>query len=80
MSQGGHYLLVGSYLLVRLVLGGPRTNLKNPPKYQKHSRYENCSHFVKQIGFLFERMFNNSLYPCSHIELNTLNPNTIFKK
>ena len=29
--------------------------------------------------FFFEKMFKNAFKPCSHIELNTQNPNPIFK-
>ena len=32
-----------------------------------------------QFWKLFEKVFTNIFKPCSHIELNTQNPNTIFK-
>ena len=51
---------------------------KDPQTSQTNDQYENCSHFWDIFGFC-ERMSKKHLKPCSHIELNTQNPNPIFK-
>ena len=54
------------------------------PFRTKNPRYENCSHFWEKLRFLGGR--KNSFFSsknifnlCSHIELNTQNPNPILK-
>ena len=55
--------------------------LDSLPFRTKNPRYENCSHFWEKLWFsgVEKIRFKNTFNLCSHIELNTQNPNPIFK-
>ena len=51
---------------------------KIPKHVKTNNWYENCSHFWDILGF--SEQFSKSIFePCSYIELNTQNLNTIFR-
>ena len=58
-----------------------RENIAEPKSQtsQTNGPYENCSHFWDMFLKMIEKMFKNTFNLCSHIQLNTQNPNTIFK-
>ena len=52
---------------------------QNPRKSQKQWSVRKLFTLLGCFLNFFEKMFKNTFKPCSHIELNTQNPNPIFK-
>ena len=52
---------------------------KNPKNLKRNGQYENCSHSCEVFWKISKKCSKDKFKPCSHIESNTTNPNTIFK-
>jgi hypothetical protein len=72
------YILYVLYIYLSIDVRGPfRTPNpnKSQTKWSVRRLFTLLGHFLK----MFEKMFKHTFNLCSHIELNTQNPNTIFK-